>query len=79
MTTLILIKPNVKREAQETKRAQQELAEKFLKLLNEWCQQLSDLGQESPVLSVKALDADRLQLILRNGSRWIVQRAGKER
>ena len=54
---------------------QRELAERFLKLLHERCQQLIALGRESLVLSVQAREGNRIQLILRNGSRWIVQRS----
>lgn len=74
MHTLLVEKPR----SQTCQQVQQDLVGRFLKLLNEWCQQLTDLGQESPVLSVQALDGSRLQLVLRNGSRWIVQRSGKE-
>jgi len=75
MTTLLAEKPKTQTTLHEADGAQQRLAERFLKLCDEWCRQLMDLGQESPVLSVQALDGGRLQLILRNGSRWIVQRA----
>jgi|YNPBryunderm2012_1023409.scaffolds.fasta_scaffold155148_1 hypothetical protein len=56
-------------------RSQRELAECFLKLLHERCQHLIALGRESLVLSVRAREGNRIQLILRNGSRWIVQRS----
>jgi hypothetical protein len=80
MKTLVLEKPRDERRGiaargQGAGQAQQALAERFLKLCEAWCQELIALGQESPVLSVQALEGGRLQLILRNGSRWIVQRA----
>jgi hypothetical protein len=56
-------------------RSQRELDECFLKLLHERCQHLIALGRESLVLSVRAREGNRIQLILRNGSRWIVQRS----
>jgi len=77
MTTLVAKEPRTRTTGHEAEGAQQRLAERFLKLCDEWCRQLMALGQESPVLSVQAFDGNsgRLQLILRNGSRWIVQRA----
>lgn len=74
MKTLVLERPKKETTAQEAKRAQRALAEHFLWLCDMWCRELIALGQQSPLLSVKALDGDRLQLVLRNGSRWIVQR-----
>lgn len=74
MTTLVLEKPKKETTAQEAERAQRQLAEQFLRLCEAWCRELTALGQESPVLSVQALDGGRLQLVLRNGSRWIVER-----
>ena len=53
------------------------LGEFFLRLLDEWAKERASLGQESPVLSVRALNKDgrpALEIILRNGSRWIVPR-----
>lgn len=46
-------------------------------LCDEWCRELTALGQESPVLFARALEGNRLELILRNGSRWIVQRSAQ--
>jgi len=53
------------------------LGEFLLRLLDEWAKERASLGQESPVLSVKALALNgrpALEATLRNGSRWIVPR-----
>lgn len=77
MTTLVAERPRAQTQTYEAERAQQRLAERFLMLCDERCRELMALGQESPVLRVQALDGGRLQLILRNGSRWIVQRSAE--
>jgi hypothetical protein len=72
MATLVAEKPRTQED-----QAQRDLAERFLRLLDEWCQELEAFGKESPVLSVRALKDGKLTLVLRNGSRWIVRRSKK--
>ncbi len=50
------------------------LAEHFLRLCEEWRQRVMERGGENPVESVSSPDGQRLQVILRNGTRWIINR-----
>lgn len=53
------------------------LAERFLKLCNLRTQEAHALGQPNPVLDVSLRDDNKLQIVMRNGMRWIVERNGR--
>lgn len=53
------------------------LAERFLKLCEIKRQEAHALGQPTPVLDVALRDDNRLQIVFRNGTRWVVERNGR--
>lgn len=53
------------------------LAERFLKLCKIRTQEARALGQPNPVLDVALRDDNKIQIVMRNGMRWIVERNGR--
>lgn len=53
------------------------LAERFLRLCKVRTEEARALGQPNPVLDVSLRDDNKLQIVTRNGIRWIVERNGR--
>lgn len=53
------------------------LAERFIRLCKARTEEARALGQPNPVLDVSLRDDNTLQIVTRNGMRWIVERNGR--